>query len=124
MKFGKSILSPSYSRGPNYDSLNSINENFEFICMNCQSKIQVEYNEIIGNEWNWEDNFDKKTNDEIKRFFDINAVNKSPDNGRTAISRFKCSDCQAQYLVYAGVNEYYNSLYKVTLQGIAEIIEN
>jgi hypothetical protein len=124
MKFGKSILLPSYSRKSDFNSLNSTEKSFKFGCVNCQSKIQIKYDSIIENKWNWEDKFDDKTNSEIKQFYDINAVNKSPADGWTAIGKFQCGNCQTEYLIYAGVDEYYNSLYKVTLQGITEIIES
>ena len=53
----------------------------------------------------------------------MNAVNKTPDGGWIAIDKCYCENCQTQYLIYASVNEYYNSLYKITLQGITEILD-
>ena len=34
----------------------------------------------------------------------------------------ECSNCRTGHLVYAGVNEVRNSVYFVTVQGIAEMI--
>lgn len=121
MKFGKSILSPSYFRKPDFDSLDSADKTFTFDCVNCEKKIQKEYREIIGKEWNWKDNFDNETIQEIKQFYNFNAADKSPDGGWIAVEKISCKNCQTNYLIYAGVNENYNSFYKITLQGITEI---
>lgn len=123
MKFGKSILSPSYFRKPDFNSLDSPEKSFQFDCVNCSSIIEVKYKTIIGKEFSWHDEFDEKTYDEIKRFYNMNAVGKTPDGGWTAIDTCQCDNCQTQYLTYVGVNEYYNSLYKITLQGITEILD-
>ena len=92
--------------------------------MNCPTKIEVKYKTIIGKEFSWHEEFDEKTYDEIKQFYDMNAFSKTPDGGWTAIDRCHCKNCQSQYLIYAGIEEYYNSLYKITLQGITEILED
>jgi hypothetical protein len=148
MKFGKSILSPSYSRKTDFNSLDSpgkgfkynswllvqlrgwfmksrsAKKNFKFNCVNCQTVVEIKYETIIGKEFSWHDEFDKKTYKEIKRFYDMNAVGKTPDGGWTVIDKRQCNNCQTQYLIYAGVDEDYNSLYKITLQGITEILED
>jgi len=148
MQFGKSVLSPSYSRKPDFDSQDSIKncygfrfrllfqlccwinkiisgkKAFSFICVNCQKEIGIDYESIIGKEFSWSDDFDEKTNEEIKQFYDMNEGGKTPDGGWTAIDKCLCGRCQTQYLIYAGVDEYLNSTFKVTLQGITEIIED
>ena len=124
MKFGKSILTPSYFRKPDFDSVGMVENSFKFICVNCQKKVEIEFESIIGKEWSWHDKFDEKTNTEIKQFYDMNAVNKAPDGGWTAIDKCHCKNCQTQYLIYAGVDEYRNSCYAITMQGITEILED
>ncbi len=121
MKFGKSVLSPNYFRQPDFDSLESVEKTFEFECLNCRNTIVIEYQSLIGNGFSWDDEYDEKTSIEVKRFYDMNAVNKTPDGGQPIVSKCFCENCQTQYLIYVGVNEYYNSLYKITLQGITEI---
>ncbi len=121
MEFGKSILSPDYFRQPDFNSLDSIEKTFNFDCVNCPKTIVKEYNSIIGKVFCWHEEFDEKTYTKIKQFYDMNAVNKTPDGGLTAVDMCFCENCQTQYLIYAGVREYYNSLYKITLQGITEI---
>lgn len=124
MKFGKSILSPSYFRKPDFDSHNSTERKFIFECVNCKTDVEIKYKSIIGKEYSWREDFDQATINEIKHFYNFNEVNKTPDGGWTAITKYHCRNCQAEYLIYAGVNEYYNGLYKVTLQAITEILED
>ncbi len=102
----------------------SAKKGFKFNCVNCQTVVEIKYETLIGKEFSWHDEFDGKTYNEIKRFYDMNAVGKTPDGGWTAIDKCQCSNCQIKYLIYAGVDEYYNSLYKITLQGITEILED
>ncbi len=123
MRFGKAVLLQSYSRRPDFDSLDSLEKSFNFGCVNCLTKIEVKYKTIIGKEFSWHEEFDAKTYEEIKRLYDMNAVGKTPDGGWTAIDKCQCNNCQTQYLIYAGEDEYYNSLYKITLQGITEILD-
>ncbi len=85
MKFGKSILSPSYFRKPDFNSVGLIEKNFKFNCVNCKTEVEIEFESIIGKEWSWRDEFDEKTTAEIKQFYDMNVVNKTPDGGWTAI---------------------------------------
>ncbi len=123
MKFGKSILSPSYIRQPELNFVDSLEKIYQFECVNCPAKVELEVETIIGKEFSWHEEFDKKLYQEIKRFYDMNAVGKTPDGGWTAIDKCQCSNCRTQYLIYAGVDEYCNSCYKVTLQGITEILD-
>lgn len=120
----KSILSPSYSRKPDLNFLDSLQKSFKFDCVNCPIKVEIKFETIVDKEFSWHDEFDEKTNAEIKRFYNMNVVNKTPDGGWSAIDRCQCNNCQTKYLIYAGVNEFANSCYKITLQGITEILED
>ena len=122
MRFGKSLLTPGYWRKPDFDSVDSTIKTFNFRCVNCQKKIEKEFALIIGKEFGWHDDFDEKTYSEIKKKFDMNAVNKTPDGSWTAVLKTNCEECRTDYLIYAGVNEYCNSAYKINLQGISEIL--
>jgi transposase-like protein len=124
MNFGKSILSPNYFRNPDFTSRDSRNTAFKFVCANCQNELEVEYKSLIGEEWCWESNFDEKSLSEIKQFYLMNVVGKSPTGGFPAVIEFSCHHCQKDYLIYAGVDESSNSFYVVTLHGITEIIKD
>lgn len=123
MRFGKSILSPSYVRNPDFNSYDSMKGSFKFECLKCQQTIEIFFNDLIGKEFSWHNNFDENSYKKINEFYDINAVNKTHDGGWTAIDKCFCESCQTQYLIYASVNEYSNSCYKITLQAITEILD-
>jgi len=124
MNFGKSILSPSYLRKPDFTSHESPEKVFNFECVNCQNNVKVKFKEIIGAEWSWKSYFDAQTVNEISAFYKMNLVGKTPDGGWTAISKVECKNCKTEYLIYSGVNEASNSFYIITLQGITEILED
>ncbi len=115
---------PSYHHKPTFDSVESPEKIFSFDCIECSAKIEIKYRSIIGKEFTWHEEFDAKVYEEIKRFYCMNAVGKTPDGSWTAICKYQCDNCQTQYLIYAGVDEYANSAYKITLQAITEIIKN
>ncbi len=77
MKFGKAVLLQSYSRKPDFDSLESLEKSFDFDCVNCPTKIEVKYKTIIGKEFSWHEEFDEKTYDQIKQYYDMNTVGKT-----------------------------------------------
>lgn len=120
MKFGKAILSPSHFRKPDFNSIDSLEQSFEFRCVNCSSNIERKFTSIFGKEFGWHDDFDEETQSEIERYFEMNVVGKTPDGGWTAVDQCQCNKCPTQYLIYSGVNEYSNSAYQITLQGISE----
>jgi len=124
MKFGKSISSPSYLRKSDFTSHESPEKVSSFKFVNCQNNIEVKFKEIIGTEWTWKSEFDEQTVNEIRAFYKMNLVGKSPDGGLTGIVKVECKNCQTEYLIYAGVNEALNSFYIITLQGITEILED
>ena len=66
MKFGKAALSPSYSRKPDFNSVGLVEKSFKFNCVNCQTKVEIQFESIIGKEWSWHDEFDEKTKAKIK----------------------------------------------------------
>jgi hypothetical protein len=98
--------------------------NFSFNCVNCENQIEQKLDSLIGKEWDWFEDFTLGEVEKIKEFYEMNAVGKSPDGGWTAVIKTTYKYCQTKYLIYAGVYEYSNSAYSVTLQGITEIIEN
>ena len=123
MKFGRTKLSPSYTRKPIFKSHESKERRFEFACVNCGELIAVEYNQLINQVFGWEQNIGEDLAAEAKEFYSIGVVGKSPDGGWPSIVKVQCPKCKTKHLVYAGVDEVSNSVYFVTLQGITEIIE-
>ncbi|MGD9589789.1 MAG: hypothetical protein AB7Q37_16870 [Pyrinomonadaceae bacterium] len=123
MKFGIDLVSPSYTRTPTYDSLNAQAQSYEFDCIRCSMRIVIDFTDILNNESQWPYDFDKVTENQIRLHFDMNMVGKSPDGGWPKIITRRCIGCSVKYMLYAGVNEVANSVYKITIQGITEIID-
>jgi hypothetical protein len=123
VKFGKSKLSPSYTRPPSFKSHESKETHFGFGCVNCDAPILVEFNLLTSQVFGWPQAVGEALAAEAKEFFGIGMVGKSQDGGWPSMIKVQCPDCKTTYLVYAGIDEVSNSVYFVTLQGIAEIRE-
>ena len=137
MRFGRSVLLPGYSRIPDFKSYGSLdskwdimwrlrnyfNRQFNFRCINCHNRMAVEYNLLKRETFGWEQHIGEELAAEAKEFYRIGVADKSPDGGWPSMAKVECRKCKVEYLIYAGVNEVYNSAYLVTLQGITEIIE-
>jgi hypothetical protein len=124
VKFGKSKLSPSYTRKPSFKSHESKETHFEFGCINCEAPIVVEFNLLTNRVSRWEQEVGEDFAAEAKEFYKIGVVGKSQDGGWPSMIRVQCPYCKTTHLVYAGVDEVSNSVYFVTLQGIVEIKED
>ena len=120
---GKSKLSPSYTRRPNFKSHESKERQFEFGCINCDEPALVEYSLLINRVFGWEQDIGEELASEAKEFYGIGMVGKSQDGGWPSMVKMQCPNCKTLHLIYAGVDEVSNSVYLVTLQGITEIIE-
>lgn len=96
MKFGKDLLSPSYHRTADFDSVESPSKTFELACVNCPARIKIRLDAIIGNKFKWHEEWDEDTRNDIARHFDMNAVGKTPDGGWTAIDSYECSECRTK----------------------------
>jgi hypothetical protein len=121
MKFNKRLLEPSYSRHADFNSLSSQESAYSFRCSRCSATVGFPFSEVIGKEYSWKQTYSKGEVDEIKSYFQMNVVGKSLDGGRPAILEVTCDSCRAEFMVYAGVNETSNSVYRVVVQSIAEV---
>ena len=117
------MLSPSYTRPPDFKIIEAGEKFYSFACTNCNQTISVEVDSLIRQSYSWQDVFGKKLADEIKDFYRIGVVGKSQDGGYPSISIEKCDSCKTDYLVYAGIQEVSNSVYVVTVQGITALLE-
>ena len=121
-QFGKSALSPSYAREAHFKSSAPVSNHFTFDCFSCGRPISISYQLLIGAAGQWEATIGDELATAAKDFYKIGLVGKSQDGGWPSMLKVSCNGCEARYLVYAGVDEYYNSLYRVTIQGITELV--
>lgn len=123
MNFGNQLVKSSHLRRADFNTLESNGQLYEFTCSKCSKGISFLFTSIIGKEFSWRDDFNESTVQKISKYFEMNIVGKSPDGGWTAIMQISCDNCSAPFLVYGGVHETSNSVYKVTIQSIVEIYE-
>jgi hypothetical protein len=119
----KTQLSPSYSRKPDFKSHESTDKEYKFSCAHCGQPICVAYAALINRGVGWEQDLGTQLAADAREFYRIGVVGKSQDGGWPSMIRVQCSNCNTGHLLYAGVNEVRNSVYFVTVQGIAEIID-
>ena len=122
MRFGKSVLSPSYARPPSFKSVEG-ERSYSFACVNCYQTVLFEFDSLITQGYSWREAFGVELADKIKEFYRIGVVGKSQDGGFPSMILRQCISCNTNYLIYAGVEEVSNSVLVVTLQGITEILE-
>lgn len=121
MRFGNPILSPNHLRQWDFDSITSEEHAFEFKCAGCSATVMLFFDTLIGREFGWREEYSPETVSQIEKYFGMNLVSKTPDGGWTAITESKCESCGTDHIIYAGVREYANSAYRVTIQGICEL---
>jgi len=121
-QFGKSALSPSYAREAHFKSSAPVSNHFTFDCFSCGRRISISYQLVIEAAGQWEATIGDELATAAKEFYKIGLVGKSQDGGWPSMLNVSCDGYGARYLIYAGVEEYYNSLYRVTIQGVTELL--
>ena len=123
MQFGKSVLSPGYTRPPSFKSTEASERYFSFECVDCSRTVSFEWDFFISQGYSWHESFGDEIAGQIKAFYRIGGVGKSQDGGFPSMILTECTSCNACYLIYAGVKEVSHSVLVVTMQGITEILE-
>jgi hypothetical protein len=123
MKFLRNLLEPSYSRQADYNSLDDRSTHYRFLCPSCSATVSFSFGEAIRHCDSWADQMDRPTADAIKDYFEMNLVGKTPDGGWPSIFTIDCNLCSSKFMVYSGVAETSNSVYRVVIQSIAEIAQ-
>ena len=121
MKFLRKLLVPSYSRRADYDSLDSTSSDYSFPCPTCSATVAFSFADAIRHCHTWEDEIDQIDVESIKDYFEMNIVGKSQDGGWPSVFIVDCNSCRSRFMIYSGVSETSNSVYRVVIQSIAEI---
>ena len=123
MTLTNEIKRPSYTSDPDFVTGDKKLKSFyEFSCSVCTSKVQIDFHKQISNEWSGKsDSLSEKEYTTLKEFYNIGIVNKSHDGGFPVFDKVSCKKCGQDYLTYCGVREFYNSMFKLHLQGIVKI---
>ena len=121
MNLISTIIKPSPFRKPFFDGDDTMGLKYEVMCTGCGGTESVGFKSMLDGAWGWENCYSKEKILQIKEIFDIGPSNKSPDGGWPSIIGLECKECDKKYLVYVGFNEYMNSVYRITEQGLVEI---
>ncbi|MBA3712627.1 MAG: hypothetical protein H0W76_09275 [Pyrinomonadaceae bacterium] len=97
---------------------------FEFDCLNCNQVMRIVFNVLINATWDLKEAIGEKLATQAKKFYGIGLVGKSPGGGWPHMTICCCERCRTKCLIYAGVEEIYNSMYQVTIQAVTELIES
>ena len=119
--FGRSVLNPSFSREPHFRSTEHGDPCFTFACARCESSVAITYADLIDSVGAAERVLGAAGAGVARQHFGIGVVGKGHNGGWSSMAAIPCPRCGTNYLVYADVNEVYNSVYHVTVQGVTEL---
>ncbi len=119
--FGLDLIQPSYNRDPWFAGAETVDQVYRWCCASCQSDVEVPLNGILREVWSWQTTIGDELAKAAHAHFGLNIVGRSHDGGWPSIMLVQCASCDASYLLYAGVDETSNSVYRVTIQGLCEV---
>jgi len=118
MEIFESHIEPSFSRAPFSEGGGT---DYCLKCPNCENSLKIEFNELLNGAWNLREKFTEEEIGKIIAYFRIGIVSKSHDGGWPSFNIVNCKKCSSQYISYIGLNEYCNSAYRITEQGLASV---
>jgi hypothetical protein len=121
IEFGPQLISPSYHRDPWFSGSETSDRLYSWQCVLCRADVHVPLEAILREAWSWKSNLGHELAAAATAHFALNAVGKSHDGGWPSVLLARCASCGAHYLLYAGVREPSNSVYRVVMQGLSEV---
>ena len=119
MKIQNPILLSKKSRAPFFDGDDLKSGAYKFKCSKCKNPMIINCFSIYTGAWS--QIFSNEILSEIESFFGVDrAKNKSLESGWPSFSIHYCKKCGIPYVVVADFDEYRNSVYRITMQGIAQ----
>jgi len=119
VKLSKSLVEPSPTKLPFYHGDSSGNPQYRFLCRSCESTVEVPFTDLLHSTWGWKENFSEHEVLEIQKHFSIGPSNRTPEGGWPCVTLVSCKNCNSKYLSYIGFDEYSNSVYRLTEQGLS-----
>lgn len=117
--FGQQLIEPSYWREPWFSGWDTSARSYVWPCAACGAETAIGLNVVVGKGLSWKSTLGADLASAATSHFRLNLVGKSHDGGWPSISLVQCGSCGARYLLYAGVAETSNSVYRVTIQGLS-----
>jgi len=119
--FGPQLIRPSYHREPWFAGSETSDRLYTWNCASCRAEVQVSLDAILRESWSWKSTLGKDLAAAAHDHFELNVVGRSHDGGSPSVLLAACPSCGTRYLLYAGVEEPSNSVYRVVIQGLSEV---
>ena len=106
------------SRPPLYfDGWDTSKANYHFECPTCGMRLGIDFSTVHHGAWRWEESFSA---DEVKELSEIFGLpQERAPQAWPSLSRIACQSCKAEFVFYAGVDEYRNSAFRLTARALA-----
>ena len=118
MKLHNPIVVPDKDRKPFFDGDNLKSGEYQFLCSSCNKKTRINCFSIYTGAWS--KHFSSEACADIESFFGISLKhNYSMSGGWPSLTMHYCIYCGYPHIVLADFDEYRNSVYAITIQGIA-----
>ncbi len=121
IEFGLQLVRPSHQREPWFAGSETSDRAYSWQCLSCAADTHASLEAILREAWSWESHLGEELAAAAQSHFELGAVGKSHDGGWPSVLLVPCPSCGARYLLYAGVNESSNSVYRVVIQGLSEV---
>jgi hypothetical protein len=119
MEISELAVTPDPNRKPFYDG--DKGASYKFKSPICRAKNTIAFEVMLHAAWNWKENLDTEARKEIDTKFGLSPTGKSHEGGWTCINFIECKSCASKLVSYIGFNEYYNTVYRLTEQGLAQV---
>ena len=120
MALGKILITPSFSRPGTYHGPAPEESEGKFGCSRCGADIAFSLAPFAAQGWGVDKALPQDLEKALSEIFDVPTVGKSHDGGWPSYRLVVCSNCGSKYIVYSGVDETSNSIWKITVQGVIE----
>ena len=115
----ESIVVPSDSKQPFHDGPD-LDRFYAWSCPKCDSDVRVGLDAVRKGAWSWPNEIPGSLAEEIRAHFAIGSE-RAHGGGWISLLTCACSGCGTTFALYAGVDEYSNSVCRIHIQGLARI---
>jgi len=91
--------------------------NYKCGCSECDAELVFSFTIVHAGAWGWQKNFAQQEIETIASTFTL-PTERAP-NPWPSISRVNCSKCGTGFILYAAVDEYHHSAYRLAARGLA-----
>jgi hypothetical protein len=116
-------LKPNVDRAPYFDGWETVKATYQCQCAECQVQIAIPFSEVHASAWSWRERFSMSEVESIESFFpETKKSDQRSKKSWSSVTAVTCGACNADYIFYAEVDEYRNSVFQLFAQGLARRI--